>query len=165
MKTREAGYFDYGMTEQESKLWLNKCRNADAGMRTIILQAVLESNEGIAAELFFSMTRGFSYSELCRISPIPINSVDFYSYRRKALYLIKERTLENDKETQGEFIKNELMKRFCSLETVSREMEITKSGARRIAKEAGALRKIGGFLRVDMGKFYSYIDEISDKDP
>lgn len=158
MKTRNASYNDYGMADSENNKWLEKCRNADCDMEQIMLQAAQESNEGIASTIFFSLRFGVSYERLIVVSDIPINRVDFYAYRRKALFLVKEKMINNNEEIKEYFTDTGVIRRFCNVADACKEIQIDQTTLLKVAKAANAVVKFGVCKRIDMTALYSYID-------
>lgn len=161
MRTRIAGYSDYEFKDEEVKEWNKKCQNADGGLELIMLQAAQESNEAIAADLFYSLRSGTSYDRIIDWNQIPINREDFYGYRRKTLFLIREKAQEPDADTLGHDCKDSYTKRFYTLNEACAELRIGRKSILNKAKEAEALLKIGSLYRVDMPKLYKALIQIS----
>lgn len=158
MKTRNASYNDYGMADSEKNKWLGKCRNADCDMEQIMLQAAQESNKGFASEIFFSLRFGASYDQLIVVSDIPINRVDFYAYRRKALFLVKEKMINSNEEIKEYFRNTGVIRRYCTVEDACHEIRISRPMLLKVANAANAVARFGIYIRIDMTALYSYID-------
>lgn len=158
MKVRETGYLDYGMTGAEAKEWLEKCQCADKDMDQLIFQAAQESNEVIAADLYYSLRTGISYNALFSLRYIPVPKVDFYGYRRKALFLLKEKVIQNNDVVQKYFVDTGNIRRFLSTKSAGEELQLTENMTLRMARKANAVVKFGCYNRIDMTKLYAYID-------
>lgn len=90
MKTREMGYSDYGLALEDVKQLQEHCRRPDFAESFLLKEACQESNENISGDLYCSITQGISYNKLICKKYIPLPEVDFYGYRRKALFLFWE---------------------------------------------------------------------------
>lgn len=90
MKTRKMGYSDYGFRDGEAKQLQKYCRRPDFAESFLLKEACQDSNENIADDLYCSIVHGISYNKLTRKKYIPLPEVDFYGYRRKALFLFWE---------------------------------------------------------------------------
>lgn len=90
MKTRFTGYDDYGFLPGEEKAIKEACRKINVEPRVLISMAAFRANPGIAEDITFSIINGVSYEKICIIRNVPISKVDFYAYRRKCLYYVKE---------------------------------------------------------------------------
>lgn len=88
---RTMSYNDYKVSEQEKIYLLNYCRNEKAD-RNIIIACAEDTNNQISDFLFRSVTAKKSYEHL---GYVPISKGDFYAYRRKMLYLLKMRLIDN----------------------------------------------------------------------
>lgn len=157
MKTRQSSYEDYRISPQEKENLLMKCRSADAGTALQLFLAVQESCEEIAAELFLSLRRNVSFERLEMAGAIlNYSKSDFYGYRRKALFLFKERLEHVDDDKSAEMGKKGYSGRYKSLQELSDELRITRGTVRQMARNAGAVVKFGALYRIDMEKLYQY---------
>lgn len=91
MKTRYKSYIDYGMSEQKANDLKRKCQVLNADERDSLLKCCKSSNESIAYEILYSLIYNVSYDKLIFSTEVPISKVDFYAYRRKALFLFNEK--------------------------------------------------------------------------
>ena len=90
MRIREKSYMDYGMGEEERQAVFTFCSNPSELDKKIIMDAIVHVNPQIAQELYISLTQRISYSKLFKKSYIPLPEIDFYGYRRKAMWEIYE---------------------------------------------------------------------------
>lgn len=163
MKMRRTGYVDYGMTEKEAEEWLEKCQCADRDMEQLIFQAAQESNKDIAAELYYSLRTGAGYDSLFALRYIPIGKNDFYGYKRKTLFLLKEKVIQSNDVVQKYFIDTGNIRRFLSTKNASEELQLTESMVLNVARKANAVVKFGSYNRIDMAKLYAYIDRQTEE--
>lgn len=162
MRTRHLGYADYGIGEEERKELFRMCRSTDRDTEQALMEAAHESNEAIADELYQSLHDGVSYEHLDAVRGLlPVSKEDFYAYRRQALYLFKEKVTARNRAVVDELEKAGYIRRYCSIKDAAKEIQITEYGTRRIAKEAGAMVKIGGLVRINMIVLYQFIDNKS----
>lgn len=162
MRTRYLGYVDYGISEEERKELFRMCRSTDKSTEQALMEAVHESNKAIAEELYQSLHDGVSFEHLDAVKGLlPVSKEDFYAYRRQALYLFKEKMMARNKAVVNELEKVGYIRRYCSIKDAAKEIQITEYGTRRIAKEAGALVKIGKIYRINMIVLYQFIDNKS----
>ena len=159
MRTRKASYWDYGISKSEIKELLEKCQNTDSNTERLLLQATQESNYAIAEALFCSLQKGMSFERLdAKMGLHIITKEDFYGYRRKALYLFKEKLMEQDKENIEKLQNDGYIRRYCSVEDAAEEMQLTEKNLREVARSARAIIKIGSIVRINMIALYDYID-------
>lgn len=157
MKTRETSYEDYQISPQEKDVLLKKCRYGDKKTELQLFLAAQESCEEIAAELFLSLRRNVSFERLEMAgATISYNKGDFYGYRRKALFLFKERLERVADDKSAEMGKKGYSGRYKSLQELSDELRITRGTVRQMARNAGAVVKFGALYRIDMEKLYQY---------
>ena len=89
MKTRNAGFKNYGISKDEADSLQAFCRSPQFGEHELLIDCAKRANEQIASELFYSLVRGVSYDELSKIRYIPLSRSDFYGYRRKCLAIFR----------------------------------------------------------------------------
>ncbi len=159
MRVRDASYRDYGLSESDCNALFKKCQAADRDTEKILFAAAQESNEEMAADLFYSLRRDVSFECLDTAAVLPYNKVDFYGYRRKALYLFSEKLQEQNKEVVDMLRDAGYIRRYCSIEDAMEEMQLSEDKLRKIAKKARAIVRIGTFIRVNMVALYQYIDQ------
>lgn len=158
MRTRDASYWDYGISEAESKTLIEICHNADSQTELLLLKAAQEACMEYASSLFYSLRNNLSYEDVCSNNYLYIGKGDFYGYRRKVLYLLKEKIMENEKVIIEKWKLDGCLRRYVSLEDAAAEMQLTEDKIRTIAKKANAIIKIGSLTRVNMIALYDYID-------
>ena len=157
MKTRVSSYEDYQISPQEKDDLLKKCRYGDEKTELQLLLAAQDSCEEIAADLFLSIRRNVSFERLEMAGAITnYGKGDFYGYRRKALFLFKERLERVDDDKIAEIQKKGYSGRYKSLQELSDELRITRGTVRQMARNAGAVVKFGALYRIDMEKLYQY---------
>lgn len=88
---RHSTYEDYNITKSEKEFIVNYCQSVKAD-KDIIRECAESANNGIAEYITQSLIENKSYDNL---GYVPINKGDFYAYRRKTLYLIKQRLVES----------------------------------------------------------------------
>lgn len=76
---------DYGISVEETQRLVNFCRNADGEDRKIIKEISEMVYPYIADQLFWNLTTGIGYDNLCKLKPIRMQRKDFQGYRRKVL--------------------------------------------------------------------------------
>ena len=158
MRTREAGYLDYGISETESKELIRICRSADCQTELLLLKSAQESYAEYASSLFYSLRNNLSYEDVCANNYLHIGKGDFYGYRRKALYLFKEKFMGKEKVIIEKWKLDGCLRQYVSLEDAAAEMQLNKDRMRTIAKEANAIIKIGSLTRINMAALYDYLD-------
>ena len=158
MRTRDASYWDYGISEAESKELIEICRNADSQTELLLLKAAQEACEEYASSLFYSLRNNLSYEDVCSNNYLYIGKGDFYGHRRKTLYLLKEKIMENEKVIIEKWKLDGCLRRYVSLKDAAAEMQLKEDKIRTIAKKANAIIKIGHLTRVNMIALYDYID-------
>lgn len=89
IRTRNMGYNDYGVTDEEKEAVIAYCRSDHELKEQIISCAMLEQDPYIAQFLILSITQGQSYEKLYAKYEIAVTKDDFYAYRRKAIADIK----------------------------------------------------------------------------
>lgn len=89
IRTRNMGYKDYGVTDEEKEVVIAYCRSDDESKEQIISCAMSELDPYIAQFLIMNITQGISYEKLYAKYDIAISKEDFYAYRRKAVAAIK----------------------------------------------------------------------------
>lgn len=151
MRTRELSYEDYGISEKECVELLEKCQNVDGDTEKLLLQAAQESNPDIASELFYSLRHDVSFQRLDTAQgQLLVDVVDFYAYRRKALYIFKEKMQERDKEVKEELSRQGLTRRYYPIEDACKELQMGRPSLKKMAAQANALIEFGNFRRVNM---------------
>lgn len=88
MRTREMGYRDYSISQEELQRIEKFCqdeRNSD-----VVAKAAILSNASICELLFLSMRRGVSYDTIETVLDPYVSKVDFYAYRRRAYSNVKK---------------------------------------------------------------------------
>lgn len=95
MRTRLKGYEDYGITEEGAKAIMARCKSPEAFHA--LIEAAEKANPEICIPLAYSLAYGVSYERLYAWSDIPYSAVDFYGYRRKTLWLLKNKLDEAGK--------------------------------------------------------------------
>lgn len=158
MRTRKAGYSDYGISETESKELIRICRIADCQTELLLLKSAQESYAEYASSLFYSLRNNLSYEDVCANNYLHIGKGDFYGYRRKTLYLLKEKIMRTEKVIIEKWKQDGYIRRYVSLEDAANELQISVSHTRIIANKANALVKLGNLPRVNMIALYDYID-------
>lgn len=160
MRTRCASYNDYGITDGECKDLLELCRNADSKKELLLLQATQESNDIFASILFYSLRNDVSFQRMeMAMGKQPIEPIDFYAYRRKALYLFKEKLMENEKIIIEKWQNDGCMRRYISVDAAVKELQISNDKLNEIAKKANAIMRIGQLVRINMIALYRYMDK------
>ncbi len=159
MRTREAGYKDYGMTEKETNQLLKLCQNADSETEKLLLMAAQESSRPLAADLFYGLKHNLSYEDMCKRSYVFANKSDFYGYRRKTLFLFKEKLKENDKNVVEQWEQDNYIRRYLSKEKAEEETSLEEYKLMDLARKAKAVLKIGNMCLVEMVTFYNYLDK------
>lgn len=102
MGVREKGYHDYGLNEHDVELLKKLCK--DKSLYALVKSAAQNANFDISNEITCSLVSGLSYRTLeCR-KYIPISEVDFYAYRRKALWLFSKEIKEMHNGAIPEFL-------------------------------------------------------------
>lgn len=92
MGIRDKNYKDYGLSDREVKILFQMCR--DIKWRPLLQKAANKSNSGIAKQIADSLHFGWSYRTIDCKNYIPVSVVDFYAYRRKALWLFSKEIKE-----------------------------------------------------------------------
>ena len=90
MKTRTAGYDDYGFEPGEEERLKKICRQPDAITFYMVCVAAKKAHPGISLHLAHSLVNSLSYEKISYAQEIPISKGDFYANRRKCLYLLKK---------------------------------------------------------------------------
>ena len=158
MRTRDASYWDYGISEAESKELIEICRNADSQTELLLLKAAQEACMEYASSLFYSLRNNLSYEDVCSNNYLYIGKGDFYGHRRKTLYLLKEKIMENEKVIVEKWKLDGCLRRYVSIEDAAAEMQLKEDKVRTIARKANAIIQIGRTCRVNMIALYDYID-------
>ena len=158
MRTRETSYWDYGISLSESKELLETCRNADKKTELKLLQAAQESCEECASSLFISLRNDLSYEDVCIGNNLYVGKGDFYGYRRKTLYLLKEKLMEDNEEVIERWYEDGYIRRYLTIEKAVAETMIDECKLLTYAKKANAVLKIGRLYRINMIALYDYLD-------
>lgn len=160
MRTREAGYKDYKIKHSELHILMERCKEEKNIM--FLKEAVHESNDMIEEELFLSLHDGISYEDLeikYNLKDTPfVAKNDFYAYRRKALFIFKEKLKENNIEIRRKWEQDNCIRRYLTVENASKEISISLTDIRRLARKANALLSIGNLVRIEMIALYKYLD-------
>lgn len=61
------------------------CRGPDFKYRRELIDSAEIANKTIANDLFYSITEGLSYDDICKVKYLPYSKTDFYAYQRKCL--------------------------------------------------------------------------------
>lgn len=85
MRTRNAGYKNYGMSKEEANSLMEFCQSPQFCEHELLIKCAEESYQDIAPDLYYSLARGISYDDITKIRYIPLSRSDFYGYRRKCL--------------------------------------------------------------------------------
>lgn len=159
MKTRNTSYRHYGITDDEVKEWIAKCRNADNEFKKLIMEAARESNETLAEQIVESLNKKLSYTQLSMKEYIPLSMADFYGYKRKTVFLLKEKVMERDEKLQAYFKQDGVIRRYVREEDACSELMLSKVDLARLAAKAKAAVKFGNLIRIDMNALYAYVDK------
>lgn len=89
MRTRNKGYADYGIEEEEKIDILGFCKLADEEEKQIISWALKELPTYIMPYIYMSLVDGISFEKLDAKYSIAMSKEDFYGYRRKGCEAIK----------------------------------------------------------------------------
>lgn len=89
IRTRNKGYKDYGVTDEEKEVVIAYCRSDNESKEQVISCAMSELDPYIAQFLILNITQGISYEKIEEKYDIAIAREDFYAYRRKAVAAIK----------------------------------------------------------------------------
>lgn len=160
MRTREAGFIDYGITDGECKGLLEICRNANGEQELMLLKAAQESNELFASELYYSLRKNVSFDELDMAHRgLCIYVGDFYAYRRKTLFLFREKLMADTKDIVEQWKKDGSIRRYLSKEDAAAELQVGVYKLNELAKKANAyVILVGNTKRINMNALYDYID-------
>lgn len=85
MRTRVAGYRDYGLKPEEAREIKKYCASSDFNEHQLLFTSAMSTNKELAADLYYSILKGLSYEDLDRICYMPIPKGDFYGYQRKVI--------------------------------------------------------------------------------
>lgn len=97
MRTREKGYKDYGLTQEEVEKILEWCKKPTFKENLLLLECAKKANEYFFNDVYFSLVKGLSYERLDQKSYQECYKVDFYGYRRKTLALFRDALIERKK--------------------------------------------------------------------
>ena len=159
MRTRNANHNDYGMNTSEYRMLTSMCKRKDDYTVKTLRAAVQECNEVIADELFTNLHEGVSFERLDGMKGLCYYSKqDFYGYRRKALFLFKEKIMEKENEIIEEWKRQACMRRYVTRNEAAKELNLSLYSLDLVAKKAGATVKLGALLRINMIALYDYID-------
>lgn len=89
MRTRDKGYGDYDITEEEKNQILSFCRKSGKEDREIIFFALKELPPYIMPYIYISLIDGKSFEKLDALYNIALSKSDFYGYRRKGIEALK----------------------------------------------------------------------------
>lgn len=89
MRTREMGYLDYGITEEEKIYILDFCRKSNEEDKKLIKYALGDLNPYIAPFVYYSLVDNLSYEDICAKNYLYLGKGDFYGYRRQGMAAIK----------------------------------------------------------------------------
>lgn len=95
MRTRLAGYSEYGFRPGEEKQLMDFCKCPDFSEDFLLLECAKKSNAVIGADLYFSIIKGLSWEKLDVRTMQQYNKNDFYGYRRKTLGLFRAALIES----------------------------------------------------------------------
>lgn len=90
MRTREKKYSDYGLFDDDLEEIKSYCSNPSEHEKRIIMDAAHMSCPCIAEQLFNSLVYRQSYQTQSYKNYIPFSEKDFYAYRRKAMYNLRD---------------------------------------------------------------------------
>lgn len=162
MRTREAGCKDYGLKVDEVILLTSMCKRKNDCFVSALKTAAHESNENIEQELFRNLHEQISYESLeaeMDLKGIPfVSRQDFYGYRRRTLFLFKEKLKENDRSTVEQWKKNDYIRRYLSKKEAEKETGMKECKLMDLAKKAEAVLKIGNMCLINMIALYDYLD-------
>lgn len=97
MKIRNAGYSNYGISNEEAISLKEFCKAPQFCEHELLIDCAKKANEQIASELYYSLVRGIGYDDLSKIRYIPLPKTDFYGYRRKCLALFRSYLIVTEK--------------------------------------------------------------------
>lgn len=97
MRTREKGYKDYGLTQEEVKKILEWCKTLDFEENILLLECAKKAHYCIFNDIYFSIVKGLSYEKVDQKSYQEMGKADFYGYRRKTLALFRDALVESKK--------------------------------------------------------------------
>ena len=94
MRTREKGYKDYGLTQEEVKKILEWCKKPSFEENVLLLECAKKAHEYIFNDIYFSLVKGLSYEKIDHKTYQACYKGDFYGYRRKTLALFRDALIE-----------------------------------------------------------------------
>lgn len=94
MRTRQKGYADYGISEQEVKLLKEWCKKADFHEEFLLFESARMANSEIFNDIYFSIVKGLSYEKMDTKTGQYIGKGDFYGWQRKTLAIFREALIE-----------------------------------------------------------------------
>lgn len=88
MTVRETKFEDYGLFKPQIEEVMKYCRKNTVESNAVVFNCAFETNEGVGADIFYSLTQDVSWERLDAIKTVMYGKGDFYAYRRKCMALI-----------------------------------------------------------------------------
>ena len=86
MAVRNTYLSDYGISREDERKVLKKCRTARGSEQMNLLHSCIRANPDLALFLFVNLTTGMGFDTICKKEWIPAQRKDFQGYRRLAIF-------------------------------------------------------------------------------